>query len=94
MSTGAATVSILAPDDAGVLIPEALDLVVALQREFGVRREQLLLARMERQERISAGEFPDFLESTRAVREGDWRVAPVPADLQDRRVEITGPAGD
>jgi malate synthase len=54
----------------------------------------LLRARAERQERISAGELPDFLESTRSVREGDWRVAPVPHDLQDRRVEITGPAGD
>jgi malate synthase len=83
-----------ARDEAGVLTPEALDLVVALQREFAGRREELLLARAERQERIAAGELPDFLESTRSVREGDWRVAPVPADLQDRRVEITGPAGD
>ena len=94
MSTGAATASLLASDEAGVLTPEALDLVVALQHEFGGRREELLTARAERQERISAGELPDFLESTRAVRESDWRVAPVPADLEDRRVEITGPAGD
>jgi len=94
MSTRAATSTVLAPDEAGVLPPKVLDLVVALQREFGGRREELLLARAERQERISAGEFPDFLESTRAVRAGDWRVSPVPADLQDRRVEITGPAGD
>jgi malate synthase len=83
-----------APDEAGVLTPEALDLVVALEREFRDRREELLLARAERQERIEAGELPGFLESTRAVREGDWRVEPVPADLRDRRVEITGPAGD
>ena len=48
----------------------------------------------ERQERIEAGELPDFLESTRHVRESDWRVAPAPPDLLDRRVEITGPAGD
>ena len=88
----AATVS--APDEAGVLTPEALDLVVALQREFAGRREELLLARAERQEQIAAGELPGFLETTREIREGDWRVAPVPADLQDRRVEITGPAGD
>src|SRR5262245_47586605 len=89
-----ATAVVNAPDEAGVLTPEALDLVVALQREFAARREELLLARAERQERIAAGELPDFLESTRSVRDGDWRVLPVPADLQDRRVEITGPAGD
>ena len=94
MTTGAAAVSVLAPDASRVLTPEALDLVVELDREFADRRKELLLARAERQERISAGELPDFLESTRAVREGDWRVAPVPTDLQDRRVEITGPAGD
>lgn len=94
MSPGVATASVLAPDEAGVLTPEALDLVVALEREFGGRREELLLARAERQERISAGELPGFLSSTRSIREGDWRVAPVPADLRDRRVEITGPAGD
>jgi malate synthase len=82
------------PDEAGVLTPEALDLVAALQREFGGRRQELLLARAAREERLVAGELPGFLEETRPVREGDWRVAPVPADLQDRRVEITGPAGD
>ena len=87
-------VTLHGPDEAGVLTPEALDLVEALEREFGRRRLELLQARAERQERISAGELPDFLEETRSVREGDWQVAPVPADLQDRRVEITGPAGD
>ena len=90
----AAPTSVLAPDEAGVITPEALNLVVALHREFRDRREDLLLARAERQKRIEAGELPDFLEATRSIREGDWRVAPVPADLQDRRVEITGPAGD
>jgi malate synthase len=87
-------VMLLAPDDGGVLTPEALDLVATLEREFGERRAELLRARAERQERLSAGELPDFLEETRGVRESDWRVAPVPADLQDRRVEITGPSGD
>ncbi len=82
------------PDEAGVLTAEALDLVEALEREFGGRRLELLRARAERQKRISAGELPDFLDETRSVRAGDWQVAPVPADLQDRRVEITGPAGD
>jgi malate synthase len=90
----AAGVQVRAPDERGVLSPEALDLVGALEREFGGRREELLQARAARQERISAGELADFLEETRSVREGEWRVAPVPADLQDRRVEITGPAGD
>jgi malate synthase len=90
----AAGVDVIAPDEAGVLTPSALALVAALERELGGRRRDLLRARAERQERISAGELPDFLASTAAVREGDWRVAPVPEDLQDRRVEITGPAGD
>jgi malate synthase len=92
--TVAAPASVLALDEAGVLTPEALDLVVALHREFRDRREELLLARAERQQRIEDGELPEFLESTRSIREGDWRVAPAPPDLQDRRVEITGPAGD
>jgi malate synthase len=82
------------PDEAGVLTPDAVELVAALERELGGRREELLLARATRQERIAVGELPDFLEETRSVREADWQVAPVPDDLQDRRVEITGPAGD
>ena len=90
----ASGVSVRAPDDAGVLTSGALELVAALEREFGARRQELLQARAERQIRLSAGELPGFLEETRSVREGDWRVAPAPADLQDRRVEITGPAGD
>jgi malate synthase len=96
VSTRAVTsgVSVLAADETGVLTPECLELVAALEREFGERRAQLLHARAERQERISAGEVPGFLKETRAIREGDWRVAPVPPDLEDRRVEITGPAGD
>jgi malate synthase len=96
LSTGAVTsgVSILAADETGVLTPEALELVALLEREFAGRRQELLAARGERQTRIAGGELPDFLEETRGVREGDWRVAPVPRDLEDRRVEITGPAGD
>jgi malate synthase len=77
-----------------VLTPDVLELVASLERELGGRREELLRARAERQERIAAGELPDFLEDTRAIREDAWRVAAVPPDLQDRRVEITGPAGD
>jgi malate synthase len=89
-----AGIAVRAPDPDGVLTPESLELVAALAQEFGERRGQLLEARAERQTRIAAGELPTFLEETAAVREGDWRVAPVPTDLQDRRVEITGPAGD
>ncbi len=87
-------VTLHGPDEGGVLDAEALDLVAALQRELGGRRQKLLLARVAREERLLAGELPGFLEETREIREGDWRVAPVPSDLQDRRVEITGPAGD
>jgi malate synthase len=75
-----------------VLTDEALAFVVRLQREFDPRRRELLAKRAERQERLAAGELPDFLEQTRAIREDpDWRVAPAPRDLWDRRVEITGP---
>ena len=75
-----------------VLTPEALAFVTDLQREFNPTRVELLAARAERQERIAAGELPDFLEATRSVREDpDWRVAAAPPDLLDRRVEITGP---
>jgi malate synthase len=89
-----AGVEILAPlDDAArrMLTPEALDLVARLDRAFEGRRRELLAAREDRQRRILAGERPDFLAATRAIREQDWTVAPIPADLMDRRVEITGP---
>jgi malate synthase len=74
-----------------VLTQEALEFVAELHRRFNAVREQLLRARAERQERLDAGEQPDFLAETREVRESDWQVAPVPLDLRDRRVEITGP---
>jgi malate synthase len=76
---------------AEILTPKALAFVAALQREFRTERDRLLLARAERQAELDDGALPDFLPETREVRESDWRVAPVPADLQDRRVEITGP---
>ena len=74
-----------------ILTPEALDLVAALQRELGSTRDELLRHRLRRQAEFEAGTLPDFLESTAGVRSGDWRVAPQPPDLADRRVEITGP---
>lgn len=76
---------------AEILTPEALEFFTALQREFNGRRLELLAARIERQREIDAGTLPDFLPETADVRAGDWKVDPVPADLQDRRVEITGP---
>jgi malate synthase len=88
----AASVEVRAPADEGVLSREALDFVARLHRELNPVRERLLARRRERQAELDAGALPDFLEATRAVREGEWRVAPAPADLRDRRVEITGPA--
>jgi malate synthase len=76
---------------ASILSPEALAFVADLQRQFGARREDLLQARSDRQERLDQGELPGFLESTEEVRRSDWRVAPVPSDLVERKVEITGP---
>ncbi|HEY4025139.1 MAG TPA: malate synthase A [Candidatus Dormibacteraeota bacterium] len=74
-----------------ILTSEALAFVAELHRRFDARRQELLRARDERQARIEAGETPTFLPETREIREGDWRTAPPPADLLDRRVEITGP---
>lgn len=76
---------------ARILTPEALDFVAELAERFAPRVRELLAAREARQARLDAGELPDFLPETRDLREGDWKVAPIPADLQDRRVEITGP---
>jgi malate synthase len=77
---------------AGVLTTEALAFVADLQRRFGARREQLLGDRAQRWRRLRTGEErPDFRPETAEVRQGDWRVAPAPAALADRRVEITGP---
>ena len=80
------------PDEfAEVLTPEAVSFVAKLSREFSGLVDELLAKRVKRQERINAGEMPDFLPETREIREGDWKIAPVPDDLQDRRVELTGP---
>lgn len=75
-----------------ILTSEALHFLEELELNFGVRRLQLLAARAERAKHILAGEKPDFLSSTSSIRAGSWMVAPAPADLNDRRVEITGPA--
>jgi malate synthase len=74
-----------------ILTPDALRFVAELVRQFNPRRKELLRLRDERQARLNAGESPDFLPETAPIREGDWKVAPPPPDLLDRRVEITGP---
>src|SRR5688500_14435691 len=74
-----------------ILTPEALEFVADLHRRCGKRRDELLAARVERRTAIAETGTLDFLPETADVRAGDWTVAPVPADLQDRRVEITGP---
>src|SRR6201988_2979955 len=87
-------VQILAPAHPAqerVLTPAALEFFVELQRRFNPRRVELLAARAERQKRLDAGEKPDFLTETRGMRGSEWTGEPFPADLQDRRVEITGP---
>ncbi|MBI2571932.1 MAG: malate synthase A [Candidatus Schekmanbacteria bacterium] len=76
---------------AEILSPEALRFVAKLHRLAEARRVVLLARRAERQRELDAGILPDFLADTRRVREAEWRVAPIPPDLQDRRVEITGP---
>src|SRR5438067_1660031 len=81
----------ITPEFAEILTPEALNFVAKLVRAFSDRREELLQRRAQRQAEINAGKMPDFLPETEHIRAGDWTIAPVPADLQDRRVEITGP---
>src|SRR5689334_1781438 len=74
-----------------VLTPLALQLLGSLHRRFNARRLELLDARARRQAEFDAGALPDFPSATAELRAAEWRVAPVPADLSDRRVEITGP---
>ncbi len=77
--------------DAEILTPDAVAFIVDLQRTFNERRKSLLEARHERQKRLDAGEKPDFLKETKQIRDAEWTVAPLPKDILDRRVEITGP---
>src|SRR6187401_1449042 len=74
-----------------VLTSDALVFLAMLEQRFAETRADLLAARMRRRDAFRAGELPDFLAATASVRAGDWRVAPAPKDLEDRRVEITGP---
>ncbi len=81
----------MAPAFAEILTPAALGFVATLQRAFAARRAECLARRHERQEALDRGATFDFLSETKQVRDGDWKCAPIPADIQDRRVEITGP---
>ncbi len=81
----------LRPGYETILTREALEFVADLARRFGPRVTELLARRDARQKEIDAGKLPDFLPETRGIREHDWHVTKIPADLQDRRVEITGP---
>jgi malate synthase len=81
----------VSPAFAEILTPDALALIAKLHRAFEPRRQELLAKRVERAKRLDAGERPDFLPETKSVREGDWKIAPLPKDLLCRRVEITGP---
>ena len=74
-----------------ILTPEALTFVQTLARRFDARRRELIVRREKVQADIDAGNLPDFLAETKSIRDGSWTVAPVPEDLSDRRVEITGP---
>jgi malate synthase len=91
MSSGVEVKAQSAPEFEQILTSDALAFVARLQREFGERRAEALQLRQDRQLRFDAGEMPDFLPETTKVREGNWTCASIPKDLQDRRVEITGP---
>jgi malate synthase len=83
--------AILKQLEGAVLTPDSVGFLIALEREFRERRRQILDARSGIQEGLDRGLRPHFLDSTRSIRESDWVIAPVPHDLEDRRVEITGP---
>jgi malate synthase len=91
LPAGLETAVEIAPEFAEVLTHDALAFVAKLQREFGARRDEALRRRNDRQRQFDAGEMPDFLAETKRIRESDWTCTPIPNDLQDRRVEITGP---
>src|SRR2546423_8848471 len=91
MTAGVIVRGAMKPGYQKVLTPEAIDFAVELEREFGAERRRLLARRAAVQRRLDTGWKPDFLPETKAIRDGDWRVAPNPHDLQERRVEITRP---
>src|SRR2546427_9262845 len=91
LPAGVKVVAPIADPHTSILAPEALEFLATLHREFNPRRLDLLAQRKRRQQALDRGEMPRFLPETASVRESDWRVPAVPDDLQNRRVEITGP---
>jgi len=91
MDSGLKIIGKITPEYATILTDDAVNFVGELVKNFGARRDELLALREERKKQLDAGVMPDFLPETKAIREASWQVAPTPADLQDRRVEITGP---
>ena len=91
LPAGLAINATITPEFAQILTPDALAFLVKLARKFEPTRQSLLSARAARQREFDAGKLPDFLAETKHIRDGSWVVAPCPADIQDRRVEITGP---
>jgi len=81
----------LSTEEQEILNPKTLELIELLHTNFNPRRLELLAQRKHRQDEIDDGKKPDFLKDTKSIRDSDWEVAPLPSDLQDRRVEITGP---
>jgi malate synthase len=90
-AAGVQLLGAVTPAFAEILTPDALAFVARLQRAFGGRREECLQRRQDRQAALDQGGTLDFLPDTKSIRDGDWRCAPIPTDIQDRRVEITGP---
>ncbi|WP_234053111.1 MULTISPECIES: malate synthase A [unclassified Xanthobacter] len=91
LTDGITVTGALAPRFEEILTPEALAFLAGLQRKFNATRTALLARRVERQTHFDKGELPDFLPETANIRADDWTIADLPADLLDRRVEITGP---
>jgi malate synthase len=85
------TTMIQSPAEIEILTPEATAFLLKLADAFESRRQELLARRKQVQQEIDRGKMPDFLSETAAIRQADWKVAPIPEDLLDRRVEITGP---
>ncbi len=81
----------MSPEFGQILTDGALAFIAELEQTLGQRRRELLQRRVARQAEIDAGKMPDFLPQTTQIRKSEWTVAPIPADLMDRRVEITGP---
>ena len=91
MLPGVQIIGEMTPAYAEILTPDAVAFVAKLARQFEGTRQELLALRAQRQADWDAGKLPDFLPETTWIRESEWQVAPLPDDLQNRRVEITGP---